>query len=360
MEENKFVMDEKMFDWTYFKRRIYINNCTKEDLFMKWATPKGLTEWFIAEADYEFGNKNYRKPNEIVQVNDKYKWKFHKGSIISGTVLEVEENALFKFTFGKKEIGSEEDVIVTVTIDQKDGKCYFDILQDNMATSKYGKVYYYISCNMGWMFHMNNLKSIYEAGHDLRVKGENRMHVDAPSGYPLDHYKWTEFRQIEYIKAPRERVFEKWLTSKKIIEWFVAEAIYKHNWDMVRNPEEKIKAGDTYTWIFFQGIKMEGTILDVIDNEYLSFTFGKKEPGSKEDVIVEIFFYPDTANITEIELHQKNIADSEYGHVNYNLSCMIGWCYFLTNLRSVIESGYDLREKEKDLALESQKYSLER
>lgn len=353
-------MKENKFDWTYFKRRIHINNCSKKDLFLKWATPKGLTEWFIEEADYEYGDKNYRKPNEIVQVNDRYKWKFHRGSIVTGRILEVKENSLFKFTFGKKEINSDEDVIVTVTFHGKNGKCYFDILQENMADSQYGKVNYYISCNMGWMFHMNNLKSIYEAGHDLRVKGENRMHVDAPSAYPLDQYKWTDFRQIEYIKAPKGAVFEKWITSKNIVEWFVAEATYKYNGTMFRKPDEKVKPGDKYTWTFFQGIEMEGTILDIIDNEYLSFTFGKKEPGSEEDVIVEIFFSCDPPERTILELHQKNIADSEFGYVNYNLSCMIGWCYFLTNLRSVFESGYDLREKEKELALESQEYTLER
>lgn len=272
----------------------------------------------------------------------------------------MKHNSLFKFTFGKKEIDSEEDVIVTVTIHEKNGHCYFDILQDNMASSKYGRVNYYISCSMGWMFHMNNLKSLYEANYDLRVKGEKRMHVDAPSGYPLDQYKWTEFRQKEIFNASREDVFNKWVTPKNITGWFVAEATYIYDGSKLRNPDEKIKAGDKYTWIFFQGVKVEGKILDVIENEYLSFTFGKKEPGSEEDVIVEIFFSSETDTKTRLELFQKNIADSEYGHVNYNLSCMIGWCYFLTNLRSVFESGYDLREKEKDLSLESQEFTLER
>ena len=36
-----------------------------------------------------------------------------------------------------------------------------------MASSNYGKINYYISCNMGWMFHMNNLKSLYETGLKL-------------------------------------------------------------------------------------------------------------------------------------------------------------------------------------------------
>jgi uncharacterized protein YndB with AHSA1/START domain len=353
-------MSQKNFDWTYFKRRIYIKNCTTEDLFKKWATAKGLTEWFIAEANYEFGDGNFREPNEIVQVNDKYKWKFHIGSTVTGKVLEVKENFLFKFTFGKKEINSEEDVIVTVTIHEKNGRCFFDIIQDNMATSKYGKVYYYVSCNMGWMFHMNNLKSFYEAGHDLRVEGETRMHVDAPSGYPLDQYKWTEFRQKEFINAPKQTVFKKWVTSKNITEWFIADAIYYYGESKVRKPDEKIRTGDKYKWAFFEGITVEGTILNIIENEYLSFAFGKKEPGSEEDVMVDVFFTSESENRTKIELHQKNISDSEYGQVNYNLNCMIGWSYFLMNLRSVFESGYDLREKEKELALESQAYTLGR
>ena len=351
-------MKEKTFDWTYFRRRIYIDNCSKEDLFLKWATPKGLAEWFIAEADYKFGDNKFRRPDEIVQVNDNYRWMFHKGSVVTGKILDVKKNFLFKFTFGKKDIDSDEDVIVTVTIHEKNGKCYFDILQENMSVSKYGKVYYYISCNMGWMFHMNNLKSIYEAGHDLRITDERRMHVDAPSGYPLEQYKWTEFKQTDYIKAPLETVFKKWATPEGIVEWFIAEAAYKYNGSEMRKPDEIIKAGDEYTWIFYQAIRMDGKILDVVENKFLSFTFGKKEPGSKENVIVEIYFFPESVERTKIELYQKNIADSEYGHVHYNLSCMAGWCYFLINLRSVLESGYDLREKQKEIASENQAYTL--
>ena len=347
-------------DWTYFKRRIYIDNCTKEDLFKKWATPKGLTEWFIAEATYEFEDGNFREPNEFVQINDRYTWKFHKGSTVTGKVLKVKENALFKFTFGKKEPDVDEDVIVTVTIYEKDGRCYFDLLQENMASSNYGKVNYYISCNMGWMFHMNNLKSLYESGHDLRVTGENRMHVDAPSGYPLDQFKWTEFKQKEFISAPREAVFKKWVIPRNITGWFVAEAVYRYDETMIRKPDEIIKSGDRYKWIFFQGIEVEGTILNIIENELLSLTFGQKEPGSDEHVIVDIYFSSENDSKTKVELQQKNIADSEYGQVNYTLSCMIGWCYFLTNLRSVFESGYDLREKDKEPALESQEYTLDR
>jgi uncharacterized protein YndB with AHSA1/START domain len=351
-------MPEKKFDWTFFKRRIYINNCRSEDIFRKWATPHGLTEWFIAQAEYRAEDGISRKPDETVKANDRYKWTFHRGSVVNGTVLEVKKDELFRFTFGKNDIDSDEDVIVTVTIGKKNGRCFFDILQDNMAVSNYGRVYYYISCNMGWMFHMNNLKSLYEAGHDLRITGENRMHVDAPSGYPLAQYKWTEFTQKEYIKASRKAVFEYWVIPKNIVRWFITEADYKNDQGVVRNPGERIQPGDCYMWQFFQGIELNGKILEVIDEEYLSFTFGKKEPGSDENVVVDIRFFTDTVDRTRIELHQKNMADSEYGRVNYNMSCMIGWCYYLTNLRSLFESGYDLRERDPEIARQTRAYTL--
>jgi len=63
---------------------------------------------------------------------------------------------------------------------------------------------------------------------------------------------------------------------------------------------------------------------------------------------------------TEIKLNQSNIADNEYGRVTYNLSCMVGWSYYLTNLRSLFESGFDYREKDEQLAKESTAYCLEK
>jgi uncharacterized protein YndB with AHSA1/START domain len=352
-------MTEKNYDWTYFKRRIYIDNSSKKELFRKWATLRGITEWFIEFAAYKGSDGTIRKPDEVVQPRDKYKWIFHRGSVVEGEVLEVVEDSLFKFSFGKKEPDSDEDVIVTVTFHAQDGKVWFDVLQDNMSDSKFGRVYSHISCNMGWIFHMNNLKSILTCGHDLRVKSAKRMHVDAPSAYPLEDYKWTEFKQKEYIKAPVKEVFLKWATPKGITEWFIKNAEYTSQDGKIRNENEIVKLGDNYTWHFYSGLVMKGTVLDVVPDSSFKFTFGKKEPGSDEDVIVNISFFKKDS-MTEIELTQSNIADNEYGRVTYNLSCMVGWSYYMTNLRSLFEAGFDYREKEEKLAQESTAYCLEK
>ncbi|MCW9065763.1 MAG: SRPBCC domain-containing protein [Ignavibacteriaceae bacterium] len=351
-------MAEKKYDWTYFKRRIYIDNSSKQELFRKWATPKGLTEWFIEFANYTGTDRTLRKPDEIVKPGDKYHWTFHRGSKVEGEVLDVVEDNLFKFTFGKNDPDSEVNVIITVTFHEKNGKVWFDVFQDKMSDSNFGRVYYHISCNMGWIFHMNNMKSIITCGHDLRVKGVKRMHVDAPSAYPLKEYMWTQFKQKEFIKAPLKDVFLKWATPKGITEWYLKNAEYVSPDGKTRTGNEVVKSNDSYTWYFYSGLVIKGTVLEVMPNSKFKFTFGKKEPGSDEDVIVNVLFI-EKDGVTEIELTQSNIADNEYGKVTYNLSCMVGWSYYLTNLRSLFESGFDYREKEEQLAKESTSYCLE-
>jgi uncharacterized protein YndB with AHSA1/START domain len=350
-------MSNQKFDWTSFRRKIYIRNSTKEELFKKWTTSEGITEWFIEFAEYTAPDGYKRRPDETVCAKDNYIWIFHNGSKTEGEILEIAENSLFKFTFGENDIGSNEEVIVTVTFHEDKNGAWYDIVQSNMSVSKYSRVYCYISCNMGWAFHMNNMKSIIENGHDLRVKGEKRMNVDAPSGYPLEQYEWTRFRQREYIKAPLKEVFSKWATPGGISDWFLKDVVYTSGNNEVRKNNEIVKKGDNYTWNFDAGLVMKGRVLDIQENSLFKFTFGKNEPGSDEDVIVKVTF-KESDGYTIIELEQSNIADNDYGHVTYNLSCMVGWSYYMTNLRSIFESGFDYREKETERAKETTAYNL--
>ena len=140
-------MSEKNFDWSYFKRRFYIKSCTKEELFNYWATAKGITIWFIESAEYKDENGYIRKSNERIKKNDFYSWIFHNGSKVEGKILEVKENELIKFTFGKQDPESEIDIHVTVTFPEIEGILYTEILHENIALSNLGRIKDYISSN---------------------------------------------------------------------------------------------------------------------------------------------------------------------------------------------------------------------
>ena len=122
----------------------------------------------------------------------------------------------------------------------------------------------------------------------------------------------------------------------------------------MRLATEKIQSGDNYTWIFGSELTMKGKIIEAVEDDYIIFTFGKKESDSDEYVIVKVNFEQFEGG-TRIKVYQSNIADNEFGQVTYNLSCILGWAYYMTNLRSIIESGLDLRETnpKKDLTTRS-------
>ena len=350
-------MQKQEYDWSSFTRRVYIKNITSEQLFKKWVTSKGLEEWFIKSCQYISPAGVRKKPEESAEVGDTYEWTFHNRSISKGTIRKVVKNKEFQFTFGKSDPNAENEVIVTVNFFDDQNGSGFDLKQEYMYESKYAKVNYYISCNMGWEFHMMNLKSTIEAEKDLRVIDGSRMHVDAPSAYPLDDYSWKEFTVREYVPTDVETAFNYWAKANKIIQWFIRKAEYTSNEGKEREGDEIIQTGDSYKWVFGSELTMNGTILEIDKNRLIRFTFGKKEPESDEYVQVKVTFKEKNGQ-TRITVFQNNIADSPFGQVTYNLSCVLGWSYYMTNLRSIIESGYDLRETDPKKDLETRSKTI--
>lgn len=353
-------MSKEDFDWSAFKRRVYIKNSSSKQLFLKWVTSRGLQEWFIKTSEYKEKNGKTRSSEAIAEVGNKYEWTFHNGSKVAGKILDLIPNEKFKFTFGKSDPDATKEVTVTVTFFDTNDGAGFDLLQENMVDSEFSKVNSFISCNMSWEFHLMNLKSLIESKHDLRKINGSRMHVDAPSAYPLENYSWTEFSVKEYIPADLETVFNYWAISGKITQWFIKEAEYISPDGQKRKNDEIIKTGDLYTWNFGKELTMKGKIIEVINNKFLHFTFGRKEPDSDEYVQVRVHFESVNGE-TQIKIYENNIADNSFGQVNYNLSCILGWSYYMTNLRSIVESGYDLREKDpvKDLETRSKTLNLQ-
>lgn len=329
------------YDWTQFKEETEFS-IPLEDLFKKWTTSEGITSWFIETAEFRSSDGRIRDSNEIAQKGDDFRWIFHIGSEVNGIVLESIENKIFKFTFGEKEPGSNEFVTVEVIFTSKDGKSNFELHQANMADTMFGRVNYHISCKMGWLFHISNLKSQLGISHDLRIINENRMHVDAPSGYPLDDYTWNNLNIKEVIKAPISEVYDKWATHEAITSWFLSKADFYDEKGRNRDTHELIQAGDTYRWEFKSPTPLEGKILEINQNKNIKFTFWGL--GEDETSIVDVQFNEYQSGQTLVTIIQNNTMSSEYAKYFLNLNCMVGWSYYLTNLRSIFESGYDLRD----------------
>lgn len=136
-------------------------------------------------------------------------------------------------------------------------------------------------------------------------------------------YDWSEFTlKAAYYISPA-KLFKLWTNEKELCKWFLVEA------------KVDLKKGGEYTWQWMLGAKEKGKVLAVRKNTLFRFTFAGG--------ICEVKFRKDRKGCLLI-LRQYNIPTDEKRKAGTHLSCSIGWTFFLTNLKSYIETGIDLRE----------------
>jgi len=172
-------------------------------------------------------------------------------------------------------------------------------------------------------------------------------------------YDWTRFKRQVFIDAKPEAVFNAWAKPGEIIKWFIAQADYVSSQGIKRKPSETIEVGDQYHWRWHQELEARGEILSIHENRSLRFTFGDKEPGSNEKIIVTIDITTSESGDTSLELTQENMANTPEAHSTWHLSCNLGWSFFMTNLKAFLEYGVDLRETNTKRANTSRAVSLD-
>ncbi len=140
---------------------------------------------------------------------------------------------------------------------------------------------------------------------------------------PKNKFDWSQFTQRVAVAAPVEKVFRMWTDPIQLRSWFLADA------------KIDLKKGGEFEWKWLAGVKEKGKVLSVKKPTKLSFTFA----GS----VCDVTFKKDKRGSLVI-LHQHNIPETEKGKFDVHLSCSCGWTFYLTNLKTYLEYGIDLRE----------------
>jgi Activator of Hsp90 ATPase homolog 1-like protein len=152
-------------------------------------------------------------------------------------------------------------------------------------------------------------------------------------------YDWTRFVQRVDVNCDQETAYHAWATSEGLEKWFLRKAIFT-NAGMTTNPSDYVHKGDLYEW-YWHGYSDEsaerGVILEANGKDFISFVFG-----NAGNVTVTI---KKEQNILIVELLQDKIPEDDHGQVNFHLGCSKGWVFYLANLKSVLEGGIDLRNK---------------
>ena len=160
----------------------------------------------------------------------------------------------------------------------------------------------------------------------------------------MQPFDWGRFVTRMNIKAPVEKIYAQWASRTGMESWFLRLCEYKQPDGTLLSADELVVPGVTYRWLWHgwpdETTEM-GTILNCNGKDFLQFSMGKAGTCSiniscKEDEQI-------------VELLQENIPDSEEGRHYYHVGCKTGWTFYMTNLKSILEGGIDLRNKNERL-----------
>jgi len=160
------------YNWKQFTKRITIHAAVK-DIFNAWSTQAGLESWFLRLAEFTSPAGDLRKRNEPVEKADRYKWNWFG---YDDTIVE-EKEILFTNDIDELEFSFSGGCIVQIKIKEEEGETICELQQTMPMDDESEQRYFFIECGKGWTFYMTNLKSILEAGIDLRNKNENIKNV---------------------------------------------------------------------------------------------------------------------------------------------------------------------------------------
>jgi uncharacterized protein YndB with AHSA1/START domain len=156
----------------------------------------------------------------------------------------------------------------------------------------------------------------------------------------MSNFNWSTFTVRIPVKAPVEKLYWCWATKGGMEFWFLRLSEYKQPGGALRMSDEPVQKGDTYKWLWHgwgDDTVEFGEILNCNGKDFLQFSFGKAGTCT-------VTIKKEAAEII-VELVQENIPDDEQGRQYYHLGCKTGWTFYLTNLKSLLEGGVDLRNK---------------
>ena len=156
----------------------------------------------------------------------------------------------------------------------------------------------------------------------------------------MPNYDWSRFSQKIYINSSLRNVYDAWTTRANLEGWFLRKAEFRGADGIIRPHDSQIQKGDTYEWLWHghpDSTVERGIVTEANGKDKFAFVFGKAGV-----VTIQL---TDHVDVTEMLLTQDQIPTDEDSKVNYHIGCSTGWAFYEANIKSVLEGGLDLRNK---------------
>ncbi len=160
---------------------------------------------------------------------------------------------------------------------------------------------------------------------------------------PKNH-TWDQFILRININVDLSRVYNAIASPGGLESWFLRSAVFNDKQGQRRSPEALIQAADQYSMLWFgypDSVRQNGSVLLANGIDQFHFSFSENCP-------VEISLSKES-NETILELTEKLDSLDEETRKKYYYADSQGWTFYLTNLKSVLEGGLDLRNKNREI-----------
>ncbi|HIP37148.1 MAG TPA: SRPBCC domain-containing protein [Crocinitomix sp.] len=158
----------------------------------------------------------------------------------------------------------------------------------------------------------------------------------------MENFNWSQFSKRIFINTDLKTVYNAFTKSEELEKWFLSKALFFSKENEKLSSTENIVSESVYKWSWFaQNHFEEGSVIIANGIDYIEFTFA-----GNCKVQVQL---SKVKNQTLVKLTQTEIPLDDNSKENIRLGCAFGWTFYLLNLKSVLEGGIDLRNKDTEL-----------
>ena len=134
--------------------------------------------------------------------------------------------------------------------------------------------------------------------------------------------------QVYFFEAPFEKVFQALTDPKILVKWFLSKA------------KVAPSKGGSYSFDWIGGYHMTGKVKQFERNKAVSFSWSDKLTNGELASTTASFKVAKKGQGTLLRLRHTGFKDPKHF-----AECSSRWGYYLTNMKSVLDHGTDLRSK---------------
>lgn len=155
---------------------------------------------------------------------------------------------------------------------------------------------------------------------------------------------WNQFTKRINISSSPKAIYDAWTTQNGLESWFLRLSQFTTPDGKQRPRNNPIEKADRYKWLWFgydDSVVEENEILSVNGWDEIKFKFAG-------ECIVTVKVRQESGEAI-CELTQEMPMDNVDEKQKFYTECGEGWTFYLANLKSVLQGGLDLRNKNEAL-----------